>query len=131
MPLWPSHKAAQNGSFPMPIGLTTPTPVTTISCFGAMPWGCLGDARLAKRFILAWPNHLGKVFPKGGWEDKGTEEVDTNPKRKRGNTFSPRLRSLKLRLQCYQPVDHGKYTVWNANLSTKPPRAAGVQHLAE
>ena len=31
-------------------------------------------------------------------------------------------RSLKLRLQCYQPVDHGKCTVWNANLSTKPPR---------
>ena len=36
MPLRPSPKAAQNGSFPMPIGLTMPMPVTTISCCSAI-----------------------------------------------------------------------------------------------
>ena len=36
MPLRPSPKAAQNGSLPMPIGLTTPMPVTTILRLGAI-----------------------------------------------------------------------------------------------
>ena len=37
MPLRPSHSAAQNGSLPMPIGLTMPTPVITMSELNAMP----------------------------------------------------------------------------------------------
>ena len=68
MPLRPSPRTAQNGSFPIPIGLTTPTPVITMFSGDAIPGKTLGAKFQFP--ILTSPNLADKIFPMRGYAFK-------------------------------------------------------------